>query len=325
MGWLADKRITVTGGAGFLGSRVVRKLQEIGCRDIFVPRSADYDLTRMDDVGRMYEDARPEVVIHLAAKVGGIGYNIDRPAEAFYDNLVMGIQTMEQARRWGAEKFVVLVCACAYPKLAPTPWREEDLWGGYPEETSAPYGLAKKMFIVQAQAYRQQYGFNVISLVQANLYGPGDKFDPRSSHVIPALIHKCVKAREEGNDALEVWGTGRPSRDFLYVEDAAEAIALATERYDGAEPINVGSGKEVTIRELVDAIVGLTGFCGRVLWDPSKPDGQPRRCLDTSRAKREFGFEARTPLELGLKKTIEWYLDQRRQARPLQDVQDRAR
>jgi GDP-L-fucose synthase len=311
MSWLADKRIAVTGGAGFLGNYVVGKLQTVGYRNIFIPRRADYDLTRMNDVVRMYEDARPEVVIHLAAKVGGIGYIKERPGEFFYDNLMMGVQVMEQGRRFGVQKLLALITVCAHPKDAPVPFREEDLWCGYPEETNAPYGLAKKMLIVQAQAYRQQYGFNAITLLPANLYGPGDHFDPVSSHVIPALIYKCVEAIEKGYDAIEVWGTGNASREFLYVEDAAEAIVLATERYNGAEPINIGTGREVTIRELADAIVKLTGFRGRVLWDPSKPDGQPRRCLDVSKAETLFGFRARTPLEEGLERSIAWYRAQR--------------
>jgi GDP-L-fucose synthase len=311
MSWLADKRIVVTGGGGFLGNYVIGKLQTVGCRNIFIPRSAGYDLTRMDDVVRMYEDARPEVVVHLAAKVGGIGYIKERPGEFFYDNLMMGVQVMEQGRRFGVRKLVALVTVCAHPKDAPVPFREEDLWCGYPEETNAPYGLAKKMLIVQAQAYRQQYGFNAITLLPANLYGPGDHFDPAFSHVIPALIHKCIEAIEKGHDAIEVWGTGNASREFLYVEDAAEAIVLATERYNGAEPINIGTGREVTIRELVGTIVRLTGFRGRVLWDPSKPDGQPRRCLDVSKAEKLFGFRARTPLEEGLERSVAWYRAQR--------------
>lgn len=311
MSWLADRRIVVTGGAGFLGDHVVRKLQGVGCGNIFIPRSADYDLTRMDDVVRMYEDARPEVVVHLAAKVGGIGYIKERPGEFFHDNLMMGVQVIEQGRRHGLEKLVAIITVCSYPKDTPLPFREDDLWCGYPEETNAPYGLAKKMLIVQAQAYRQQYGFNAISLLPANLYGPGGEFDPVSSHVIPALIRKCVEAIEKGCDAVEVWGTGNASREFLYVEDAAEAIVLAAERYNGPEPINIGTGKEVTIRELVDAIVKLTGFRGRILWDPSKPDGQPRRCLDVSKAAKLFGFRARTPLEEGLERSIAWYRAQR--------------
>jgi GDP-L-fucose synthase len=325
MSWLARQRLTVTGGAGFLGSHVVRRLQDIGCRDIFVPRSTDYDLTRMNDVVRMYEDARPEVVIHLAAKVAGIGYMKERPGEFFHDNMMMGVQVMDQAWRFGVEKLVAVSSACAYPKDAPLPFREEDLWCGYPEETNAPYGLAKRMLIVQAQAYRQQYGLNAIYLLPVNLYGPLDNFDPANSHVIPALIKKCVDAIEEAREEIEVWGTGKPSREFLYVEDAAEAIALATERYNGAEPVNIGIAKEVTIRELVDMIVKLTGFRGAVVWDPSKPDGQPRRCLDISKAKREFGFEAKTPLELGLKKTIDWYVGQRQQSKPRRSVHRGAR
>lgn len=308
MSWLAGKRIVVTGGAGFLGNYVVRKLRDVGCCDIFVPRSSDYDLTRMDDVVRMYENAQPEVVIHVAGKVAGIGYGKDRPGEFFYDNLMMGAQVMEQGRLYGVEKLVAIGTVCSYPKDVPVPLREEDLWCGYPEETNGPYGLAKKMLIVQAQAYRQQYGFNAISLLLANLYGPGDDFNPASSHVIPALIHKCVEAIEKGLDTLEVWGTGDASREFLYVEDAAEAIVLAAERYNGAEPINIGTAKETTIRELVDVIVRLTGFSGRIVWVPSKPEGQPRRCLDTSKARQEFGFKARTSFRDGVRKTIDWYV-----------------
>jgi GDP-L-fucose synthase len=324
MSWLASKRIAVTGGAGFLGGHVVGKLQDIGCRDIFVPRSADYDLTRMADVVRMYDDARPQIVIHLAGKAGGIGLNREKPGELFYDNLLMGLQVMEQARLHGVDKLVVMGSVCAYPKLAPVPFKEEHLWAGYPEETNAPYGFAKKMLLVQAQAYRQQYGFNAIQLLSINLYGPRDNFAPASSHVIPALIKKCVDAIEEGRDEIEVWGTGSASREFLYVEDAAEGIVLATEKYDRPEPVNIGSGVEIAIRDLVALIAELTGFDGRIVWDATKPDGQPRRCLDTSRAQKEFAFKAKTELREGLRWTIEWYLDQRRRARPQESVQERA-
>jgi GDP-L-fucose synthase len=324
MSWLASKRIAVTGGAGFLGGHVVGKLQDIGCRDIFVPRSADYDLTRMADVVRMYDDARPQIVIHLAGKAGGIGLNREKPGELFYDNLLMGLQVMEQARLHGVDKLVVMGSVCAYPKLAPVPFKEEHLWAGYPEETNAPYGFAKKMLLVQAQAYRQQYGFNAIYLLSINLYGPRDNFAPASSHVIPALIKKCVDAIEEGRDEIEVWGTGSASREFLYVEDAAEGIVLATEKYDRPEPVNIGSGVEIAIRDLVALIAELTGFDGRIVWDATKPDGQPRRCLDTSRAQKEFAFKAKTELREGLRWTIEWYLDQRRRARPQESVQERA-
>jgi GDP-L-fucose synthase len=309
--WLASKKILVTGGAGFLGRYVVRRLRVVGCSEIFVPRSAQYDLTHMEDVVRLFEESRPDVVIHLAAKVAGIGGIQERPAEFFYDNLMMGVQTMEQARRLGVEKFVAFTTVCSYPKFAPVPFREENLWDGYPEETNAPYGLAKKMLIVQAQAYRQQHDFNAIALLPANLYGPGDNFDPASSHVIPALIRKCIEAKETGHDHIEVWGTGKASREFLFVEDAAEAVILAGERYSGAEPVNIGSGREVTIQELAETIIRLTGFPGRIVWNPSKPDGQPRRCLDTSKAEREFGFRAKTSLEEGLKETIAWYLQRR--------------
>ena len=312
MSYLADKRIVVTGGAGFLGRDVVAKLQGLGCRSIIVPRSAVYDLTKPDAVARLYEEARPQIVIHLAAKVGGIGYNQERPAETLHDNLMMGLQLMEQGRRYGLEKFVAVSSVCAYPKWAPIPLREEELWDGYPEQTNGPYGVAKRILTLLAQVYRQQYGFNAISLLLTNLYGVGDNFDPDSSHVIPALIRKCAEAIDEGRDYIEVWGTGNASREFLYVEDAAEAVVMATERYNGAEPINIGTGTEVTIRELVERIVALTGFSGSVIWDTSKPDGQPRRCLDTIRAERKLGFRAKTPLEAGLRSTIDWYLAQRR-------------
>lgn len=324
MSWLASRRITVTGGSGFLGSHVVGKLQDMGCRDIFVPRSADYDLTRMANVTRMYNDARPQIVIHLAAKAGGIGLNREKPGELFHDNVLMGVQVMEQARLHGVEKLVAIGSVCAYPKFVSVPFKEEDLWSGYPEETNAAYGLAKKMLLVQAQAYRQQYGLNAIYLLLVNLYGPRDNFDPATSHAIPALIKKCIDAIEEGRDEIEVWGTGKPSREYLYVEDAAEAILLATEKYDKPEPVNIGSGLEITIRDLVTLIAELAGFEGRVVWDASKPDGQPRRSLDTSRAQEEFGFKARTDLREGLRKTIEWYLDQRRPTEPARAVHKRA-
>jgi GDP-L-fucose synthase len=322
--WLASRRIAVTGGAGFLGGYVVGKLQDMGCRDIFVPRSAEYDLTRMADVVMMYNDARPQIVIHLAGKAGGIGLNREKPGELLHDNLIMGLQVMEQARLHGVEKLVIMGSVCAYPKLTPVPFKEEHLWAGYPEETNAPYGLAKKMLLVQAQAYRQQYGLNAIYLLSINLYGPGDDFAPATSHVIPAIIKKCIDAVEEGRDEIEVWGTGNASREFLYVEDAAESIVLATEKYDRPEPVNIGSGMEIAIRDLVALIAELTGFDGRIVWDATKPEGQPRRCLDTSRAQEEFAFKAKTELREGLRCTIEWYLDQRRLAKSRKGVEERA-
>jgi GDP-L-fucose synthase len=300
-------KFCVTGGAGFLGSHLVEKMRARGARDIFVPRSRDYDLTDMDAVRRMYDDADPDVVIHLAAVVGGIGANQEHPGEFFYKNLMMGVQLIEEARKRGVKKFVAIGTICAYPKFTPVPFKEENLWDGYPEETNAPYGLAKKMLLVQCQAYRQQYGFNGIFLLPVNLYGPGDDFAPRTSHVIPAIIRKCVDARGEGLDHITAWGTGMASREFLYVEDAAEGILLATEKYDKPEPVNLGAGFEITIKELTGLIAEMAGFEGEVRWDTTKPDGQPRRCLDTSRAKEEFGFEAQTSLEEGLKRTIEWY------------------
>jgi len=307
MGFWSDKRVTVTGGAGFLGYHLVERLEALGCAEVFVPRSSAYDLRQLPAVRAMYDDADPDIVIHLAAVVGGIGANRENPGRFFYDNLIMGAQLMEEARLRGVEKFVAIGTVCAYPKFTPVPFREQDLWDGYPEETNAPYGLAKKMLLVQAQAYREQYGFNGIYLLPVNLYGPRDNFDPESSHVIPALIRKCVEAREEGRDEVVVWGTGRATREFLYVEDAAEGILLATERYDGPEPVNLGSGMEISIRELAQLIARLTGFEGQIVWDSSKPDGQPRRCLDTSRAREWFGFQAQTPFEEGLRRTIAWY------------------
>ena len=302
-----DQRILVTGGGGFLGSRVVAMLRERGCRHISVPRSREYDLTRAEAVRRLFDEARPELVIHLAARVGGIGANQANAGSFFYDNLMMGVQLMDEARRRGVEKFVAIGTICAYPKMTPVPFREEDLWNGYPEETNAPYGLAKKMLLVQAQAYRQQYGFNAIYLLPVNLYGPGDNFDPGSSHVIPAVIKKCVDAREQGESEIVVWGTGRATREFLYVDDAAEGIVLATQRYDRPEPVNLGAGFEISIRELVERIAALTRFSGRIIWDAAKPDGQPRRCLETSRAAQAFGFRAAMPFEEGLRRTIAWY------------------
>ncbi len=309
-----DRRVMVTGGAGFLGSHVVTHLREAEAGEIFVPRSADYDLRTVDGVTQALADGRPDLVIHLAAVVGGIGANRENPGRFFYENAIMGIQLMEQARLAGVGKFVQVGTVCSYPKFTPVPFREDDLWNGYPEETNAPYGLAKKMLLVQGQAYRQQYGFNVIHLIPVNLYGPGDNFDSASSHVIPALIKKCVDARDSGAGHVDVWGTGSASREFLYVEDAAEAIVLASERYDGADPVNLGVGHEITIRDLVGLVARLTGFAGELRWDPSKPDGQPRRVLDTSRARERFGFVARTRLEDGLAQVIEWY--ERNRAEP---------
>jgi GDP-L-fucose synthase len=306
-----DRRILVTGGGGFLGKVVVRRLEAVGVRQIFVPRSAEYDLRTPDGVRAALDAGSPDVVIHLAAVVGGIGANRENPGRFFYENAAMGIELMEQSRRAGVEKFVQIGTVCSYPKFTPVPFREDDIWNGYPEETNAPYGLAKKMLLVQGQAYRQQYGFDVIHLIPVNLFGPGDNFNPASSHVIPALIKKCVDAREAGDDHIEVWGTGAASREFLYVEDAAEGIVLATERYDDADPVNLGVGREITVRDLVDLIVRFTGFEGEVRWDASKPDGQPRRALNTSRARDRFGFVARTSFEDGLRTTVRWYEEAR--------------
>lgn len=302
-----ERRIVVTGGAGFLGSYVTEGLQKRGCKNILVPKIEDYDLVNLDDIIRMYDDMKPDIVIHLAAVVGGIGANREHPGEFFYKNLMMGIQLIEQARLQNIEKFVAIGTVCAYPKFTPVPFREDDIWNGYPEETNAPYGLAKKMLLVQSQAYRQEYGFNSIFLLPVNLYGPSDNFDPASSHVIPALIKKCVDAIKAGDDYIECWGTGNVSREFIYVADAAEAILLATEHYNGSEPVNIGAGFEITIKELVEKIAKLTGFKGEIRWNTSKPDGQPRRRLDVSRATKLFGFEAKTDFDKGLKTTIDWY------------------
>jgi GDP-L-fucose synthase len=308
---LSTKRICVTGGAGFLGQHLVRNLQSKGAHDIFIPRYPEYDLVKGEDIARMLSDAQPDIIIHLAAHVGGIGANMERPAEFFYDNLMMGVQLMHQAWQRGVEKVVALGTICAYPKFTPIPFKEEHLWDSYPEETNAPYGLAKKMLLVQSQAYRQQYGFNSIFLLPVNLYGPGDNFDPASSHVIPALIRKCVEAKEQGADEIVAWGDGSPTREFIYVEDAAEGIALATQYYNRSDPVNIGSSFEISIKDLIELIARLTGFEGRVRWDTSKPNGQPRRKLDTTRAKEYFGFSAKTNFEDGLRKTIDWYLANR--------------
>lgn len=303
-----DKRVVVTGGGGFLGSFVTRKLEERGAASVFVPRSRDYDLRDREAIIQMYADTRPNVVIHAAGVVGGIGANRANPASFFYDNLIMGIQVMHYACLCGVGKFVAIGTVCAYPKLTPVPFLEEDLWNGYPEETNAPYGLVMKMLLVQAQAYRQQYGLNAVYLLPVNLYGPRDNFDLASSHVIPALIRKCVEAKEQGSDHIVVWGTGQATREFLYVEDAAEGILLATERMNTSEPVNLGSGIEISIRDLALTIARLVGFEGQIVWDANKPDGQPRRCLDTQKAERLFGFRASTSFEEGLRNTVEWYL-----------------
>jgi len=304
---LEGSRVVVTGGSGFLGRHVVAELERRGVRELVVPRSAEYDLVDRDACRRLLKEAAPDLVLHLAARVGGIGANRENPGSFFFDNLMMGVQLIEECRLAGTSKLVSVGTICSYPKFTPVPFREDEIWEGYPEETNAPYGLAKKMLLVQSQAYRQQYGTNAVHLLPVNLYGPWDNFDPASSHVIPALIDKTQKAIDSGAREVEVWGTGRASREFLYVEDAARGICMAAEGYDGAEPVNLGAGFEITIRELTGLITRLMGFTGEVRWDESRPDGQPRRCLDTSRAERLFGFRARVPFEEGLRRTIEWY------------------
>jgi GDP-L-fucose synthase len=313
MAFWTERTVLVTGGAGFLGTHVVRNLQVQDCRAVIVPRSREFDLREKAAIIKLFEQARPDLVIHLAAVVGGIGANRGHPGQFFYDNAIMGLQLIEQARRFRIDKVVVLGTVCAYPKLTPVPFREADLWNGYPEETNAPYGLAKKMLLVQAQAYRQEYGLNAIYLLPVNLYGPGDNFDPETSHVIPALIRKCLEAVEGGQQEIVVWGTGQASREFLYVEDAAQAIVLAAEQYDDPEPVNVGSGLELSIKELVELIAELTGFQGHLVWDTTKPDGQPRRSLETTLAEQAFGFRARTTVREGLQRTIAWYRQHRTQ------------
>lgn len=313
-GFFEDRRVVVTGGAGFLGSYVIEGLQKRGCKNIGVPRIEDYDLVNLKDITEMYDDMKPDIVIHLAAVVGGIGANREHPGEFFYKNLMMGVQLVEQGRIRNIEKFVAIGTVCAYPKFTPVPFKEEDLWNGYPEETNAPYGLAKKMLLVQSQAYRAEFGFNSIFLLPVNLYGPGDNFDPASSHVIPALIKKCVDAIDSGADHIDCWGTGKVSREFIYAADAAEGILLATEHFNRAEPVNIGAGFEITIKLLAEKIVQLTGFKGGIRWDSSKPDGQPRRRLDVSKAKEYFGFEAKTSFDDGLKVTIDWYKANREKA-----------
>ncbi len=305
---LEAKRVLVTGGNGFLGQNVVSKLKDRGCQHIYAPRKVEYDLRNKDQIVDMFNELKPEVIIHIAAVVGGIGANMTHPGDFFYDNLIMGIQLIEQARLQGVDKFVSIGTVCAYPKFTPIPFKEENLWDGYPEETNAPYGLAKKMLLVQSQAYRQQYDFNGIFLLPVNLYGPRDNFNEESSHVIPALIKKCIEAKEKGHSEIVVWGDGSPTREFLYVEDAAEGIVLATERYEKSDPVNLGSSQEISISELVHLIAELTGFQGKIVFDSTKPNGQPRRMLDTTRSREEFGFTAKTTFTQGLQLTIEWYL-----------------
>jgi GDP-L-fucose synthase len=302
-----NKKVVVTGGVGFLGNFVVQKLKDHGATDIFIPTIEEYDLVTPEAVERLFNNVKPDVIIHLAAHVGGIGANREHPAEFFYDNLMMGVQLIHQAWKHDVQKFVAIGTVCAYPKFTPVPFKEDDLWNGYPEETNAPYGLAKKMLLVQSQAYRQQYGFNSIFLLPVNLYGPGDNFNLETSHVIPALIRKCIEAQAKGDKELVVWGDGSPTREFIFVEDAAEGIVIATEKYDGQEPVNLGSGYEISIKDLAGMIARLTGFNGTITWDTSKPNGQPRRCLDITRAHSFFGFRASVNFEEGLRRTIEWY------------------
>ena len=306
-----SKRVCVTGGAGFLGRVVVRKLHERGVKDIFIPQIEDYNLVELRDINRMLVDAKTDLIIHLAAQVGGIGANKEHPAEFFYNNLIMGVQLMHRAWETGVEKFVAIGTICAYPKFTPVPFKEENLWDGYPEETNAPYGLAKKMLLVQAQSYRQQYGYNALFLLPVNLYGPGDNFNPKSSHVIPALIRKCIEAQEAGEEEIVVWGDGSPTREFLHVEDAAEGILLASEKYNDSDPVNLGAGSEISIKDLVELIAKKTGFTGELVWDTTKPNGQPRRKLDTTRAFERFGFKAQMSFEEGMDHTIKWFRENR--------------
>jgi GDP-L-fucose synthase len=308
----AEKKICVTGGAGFLGTHLQEDLRRRGAENIFIPTIEKYNLVEGEAIQEMLQDSEPDIIIHLAAHVGGIGANREHPAEFFYDNLMMGVQLMHQAYQAGVEKFVAIGTVCAYPKFTPVPFNEEDLWIGYPEETNAPYGLAKKMLLVQSQAYRDQYEFNSIFLLPVNLYGPGDNFNPNSSHVIPALIRKCIEAQESGEDHIVVWGDGSPTREFIYVKDAARGIALAAEKYNKSDPVNIGSGFEISIKDLIQKIARMTGFEGDLVWDTSKPNGQPRRALDTTRAKEEFGFEAQTDFDEGLQNTIDWYRQHRK-------------
>ena len=310
-GFFEERTVAVTGGAGFLGSYVLEGLRRRGCKNIFVPRIEDYDLIRLEDIKRMYDDSGADIVIHLAAVVGGIGANREHPGEFFYKNLIMGIQLIEEGRLRNIEKFVAIGTVCAYPKFAPVPFKEDDIWNGYPEETNAPYGQAKKMLLVQSQAYRDEYDFNSIFLLPVNLYGPGDNFNPSSSHVIPAIIKKCFDAIDAGDDFIECWGSGEASREFIYAADAAEGILLAAEHYNGPKAVNIGTGFEIKIKDLVRKIAKLSGFTGEIRWDSSKPDGQPKRCLDVTRAKKEFGFKATTDFDEGLKATVDWFAENR--------------